>query len=167
MRITVILTVFVCGLGSCATRGISAVGNPGLKHFDADVRGLRHEIVFHPGSEKVASCFTATLRNESDRNLGVQVNARLFRAKLKIRTSQGREFEAFEKHHLKMLCCATWIDSVEELPAGACIRWVLPLDSLVTIDGAPVSSKSLVRATMVSELPVSGTILKSKQIHLD
>ena len=145
----VILAGFFCGLCSCATQWTTAAGNPGLQHFDADVRGLRHEIAFHPASEKVASCFTATLWNESDRNLSVLVNAKLFQAKLKIRTSQGREFEAFEKHHLKMLCCATWIDPVEELPAGAYIRWVLPLDSVVPIDSAPVSRKSLVHATMV------------------
>lgn len=62
--------------------------------------------------------------------------------------------------------CASWIDPVVKLPVGNRIRWVLPLESVVTLDGKPVSTGSLHNATLVSELSVSGTIVKSKRIRI-
>lgn len=47
------------------------------------------------------------------------------------------------------------------------MRWVVPLDAVVTLQGKPITSELLRNATMTSELPVSGKTLRSKRIHID
>jgi hypothetical protein len=142
-------------------------GGHGLQAFETNLHGLRHEIAFHPTRGNTAANISATLTNESERNLTLCVSERPFPATLSIRTAQGVVYEAFEKDHLEMLLHASWIAPVVKLPAGESMRWVVPLDSVVTCQGKPITSESLSNATMTSGLQVSGKTLRSKRIRID
>ncbi len=161
MRLTLILAGFASGHGSCSHQ--QAIPASAIQHADTDVRGLRHEIAFHPARGNAAACFVATLENDSGRNLNLRLDDKKFQAPLKFRTSQGREFEACDQDYLRLLMCASWIDPVVKLPVGNRIRWMLLLESVVTLDCESVSTESLHNATVVSELPVSGTILNPNE----
>lgn len=167
MRIATTFAAAVCFLNACSTREAVGPGGHGLQAFDTNLRGLRHGIAFHPAHGNEDANISATLRNDSERNLNLCVSERPFPATLSIRTAQGGVYEAFEKDHLEMLLHASWIAPVVKLPAGGSVRWVVPLDSVVTRQGKPITSESLSNATMTSELPVSGKTLRSKRIRID
>lgn len=167
MRIATTFAAAVCFLNGCSTREAVSTAGHGLQAFDTNLHGLRHEIAFHPAHGNTDANISATLTNESERNLTLCVSERPFPATLSIRTAQGGVYEAFEKDHLAMLLHASWIDPVVKLPAGESMRWVVPLDSVVTHQGKPITRESLRNATMTSELPVSGKTLRSKRILID
>ena len=154
-----ILIALICG--SCATHDPIRLGK-----FDGDVHMLRHEIAYSPAHADKDAYFMATLTNLSNQDSRVMVDDQGFHSTLTVRPATGQKYEVFEKKYLHLLLTASWIDPTVELAAGRTIHWKVPLSSMVTLHGEPVTQNSLRGATIISELSASGATLKSKPIHI-
>ena len=161
MKSFALLMVIALFCGSCASSD-----RIGLGRFDEDVQMLRHEIAFSPARGDESAHFMATLKNTSNRNLSVRVNDHEFHSTLTVRTTAGQKYEVFEKEYLHLLQTTTWFDPIVELAAGRIIHWKVPISSVVNVQGEPVTQESIKGGSIISELSVSGTKLKSKPIKI-
>ena len=134
------------------------------KNDDRQVDALRHRIAYYPAHPGKSAHIIATLTNTSNKNTEVRVATKGFESRINVKTENGEEYEIFEKEYLDLLQTTTWWNNSVELKAGGTIRWDIPLSSLVTLYGQPVTEKSIRGATMTSGLNASGKIIKSKPI---
>ena len=162
MKNLVQMLLFALVCVSCATSEV-----PRLVKWDSSVTDLRHKIDFYPARDNRTAYFSAILRNVSDRNLKVMVDNHKFESTLVIRSKTGKRFEAFEKDYLHLLQTTTWFGPVVDVPAGGTIKWEVPLDSVVTVDGEPLTYSRIKGATLVSRLPVSGSVVVSKASKIE
>lgn len=155
-----LLFALICG--SCTTPEVTR-----LERWDSSLTDLRHEVDFFPARDDRKAHFSAILRNVSDRKLKVLVDNHQFESTLVIRSKTGGRFEAFDKDYLHLLQTSTWFGPVVDVPARGTIEWKTPLDSFVTADGEPITYSRIKGATIVSRLPVSGSVVVSKAIRIE
>jgi hypothetical protein len=158
IALTILISAFC---GSCATEDSIR-----RARFYSDPLNLKHEIEYYGAHADGGAYFIATLSNPTDQNVRVMVSKKMFCSKIMVKSSANQEYEVYEIEYLDLLRTSSFWNPVVDLNAGDVIRWNVPLGSLVTSQGQPVTEKSLRGSVVTSELRVSASDLKSKPIRI-
>ncbi|WOO43217.1 hypothetical protein [Rubellicoccus peritrichatus] len=125
---------------------------------------------FYPGSNNAAAHFKATLTNITDKDLQVMVNDKAFHSALEITSKSDEEIELFIEHYRTLLLTSTWSEPIVSLPSKKSIDWEVPLSSLLTLHGKPVTHDFLAGRQVVSEMamaviPKAGSFISSNALQ--
>ncbi len=133
-------------MGACAAPSPDPNKEGSLTHL------LSYSLVYNaPGKSSEAS-FVATLTNISRQNLKVQVNGEQFHSSLKIKPKKGDAFTVYDKGYRNLLMTSTWIEPVVELAPNKSVVWIVPIKTLLTLQGGPVTHESVQGCNVVSEM---------------
>jgi hypothetical protein len=158
IALTILIATFC---GSCATEDSIR-----KERYYSDPLNLKHEIKYFSAHAGDGAYFIATLSNPTDKNVNVIVSENMFSSKIIVKSSPDHQYEVYEKEYLYFLRTTAWMNPPVDINAEGVIRWNVPLSSLVTSQGQPVTEKSLRGSIITSELRVSASCLKSKPIRI-
>ena len=116
---------------------------------------FEYVLEFHPASDKAAAHFEATLTNITDKDLQVMVNDKAFHSTLEITGKSDEKIEAFIERYRTLLLTSTWSEPTVTLRSKRSIAWTVPLSSVVTLHGEPVTHDLLAERQVVSEMVIA------------
>lgn len=116
---------------------------------------FEYVLEFHPESKKAEAHFKATLTNITDKDLQVMVNDKAFHSTLEITRKSGEKVEAYIEHYRTLILTSTWREPIVTLPSKKSIDWEVPLNSLLTLHGKPVTHDFLAGCRVVSEMGIT------------
>ena len=127
-------------------------------------------LVFQPKSDKAAAHFKATLTNTTSKDLQVMVNDKAFHSTLDITSKSDKKVKAFTKRYRTLLLTSTWFEPTITIRSKKSIGWIVPLSSLLTLHGKPVTHEFLAGRQVVSEMnmvviPKAGSSVSSNAVQ--